>query len=400
MHYADWKAFRLVPHDVLYFGDGRPSNIGEDHYLRSIFPPFPSTLYGAIRTRRLLDENIDLAKLGHRDSTAMREVWGALDDKLREELGEFGGFGKLELRGPWLEKDKKPVFPAPSDLGLLMKDGKRSGEKTGPPAHEQIREVVRFRIPDDPVEGGFSHPLLPLMPFRQTEKNWDLVSKDQEPESVVGWFLDTEGMKTWAKGNIPAKEHFLSRTELWVDEMRTGVGLQADVRMAMEHELYTFGFIRLCKGVTLGFECRGTHLKSGGALRLGGDGRTANLEQGEALALPEPPNQSGRFALYFATPTLFEGGVYPPGFKKEQLTAKLDGGDCTLRAAAVKSGLPCGGFDMRVREQKPLRHAIPAGSVFLFDGNPTGIHATKLCGYEHEHLAQQGYGLVLTGAIK
>ena len=49
----DWKSFRLVPDDVLFFRDGKPNTRGSDHYLRSLFPPNPSTLYGALRTRRL-----------------------------------------------------------------------------------------------------------------------------------------------------------------------------------------------------------------------------------------------------------------------------------------------------------------------------------------------------------
>ena len=69
MGQRDWTPFRLVPHDVLYFGDGRPSVMGEDHYLRSLFPPFPSTLYGAIRTRRLYDEGVDLVGAGPNNSS-------------------------------------------------------------------------------------------------------------------------------------------------------------------------------------------------------------------------------------------------------------------------------------------------------------------------------------------
>lgn len=63
MNAADWRFFRLDPDDVLFFRDGRPSTLGEDHYLRSLFPFHPSTLYGALRTRRLLDFGVDLHEL-------------------------------------------------------------------------------------------------------------------------------------------------------------------------------------------------------------------------------------------------------------------------------------------------------------------------------------------------
>jgi CRISPR-associated protein Cmr3 len=393
---AGWKAFRLAPNDLLYFGDGRPSNMGEDHYLRSIFPPLPSTLYGAIRTRRLLDAGVDLSAFGKRGDAAVAQAWAKLPQALRDELGEFGSFGTLELRGPWLERDGLPMFPAPSDLGLLMSPCARSDGQ----AQEKIGEVLRFRTPENAAGGAFSHALLPLMPHRRKGGGWELVGRDEEPESAAGWYLTLDGMKVWAAGGVPGPGDFVPCAELWVDEVRTGVGLQAATRAAEEHKLFTFGFIRLKKGVTLGFEVSGTSLEAGGALRLGGDGRTAVLEPGRALALPKSASAGGPFALYFATATLSETGAFPPGVDPGTLKAKWGGKGCALVAGAVKASLPCGGFDMRVRQQKPLRRAIPAGSVFHFDGDPAVVHATNLCGYESEHFARQGYGFALTGARK
>ena len=109
-----WKSFRLEPHDVLFFRDGKPSNIGADHYLRSLFPPYPSTLYGAVRTRRLLDAGVDLKDLKESN-------WRQRLGPLAEELGGWGGFGSLKLRGPWLLQCDRPLTPAPADLGLTFK---------------------------------------------------------------------------------------------------------------------------------------------------------------------------------------------------------------------------------------------------------------------------------------
>ena len=384
---SEWRAFRLRPHDVLYFGDARPSKMGEDHYLRSIFPPFPSTLYGAIRTRRLLDEGVNLSGFGKRGDSSIKSAWDRLGTELRTELGEFGSFGSLELRGPWLEKDGKPLFPAPCDLGFVAE------------APAATKEVVRYRRVAN-QKGHWSHSLAPLMPYRKQAEGWELIPRSEEPESAAGWFLTHEGMEAWAKGGVPGPGEFFSRDSLWLDEVRTGVGIEEKKRRAEEHNLFTFGFIRLGRDVTLGFEVRGSALEAGGALRLGGDGRTAAIEDGSPLDLPEAITGNSAFTLYFATPTLSEEGAYPPRFAVDRMRAKLGVGQCTLLAGAVKAGLPCGGFDMRVLEQKALRRAIPAGSVFQFEGDPAKLNGANLCGFEEEQFARQGFGLACVGALR
>src|ERR1700682_5596391 len=93
-----WQGYRLLPQDVLFFRDGRPSSMGDDHYLRSIFLPHPSTLYGMVRTQRMPDEGCDLSHVSE-------AWWQGLPERLRAEIGEWGGYGSLRLRGPWLVRD-------------------------------------------------------------------------------------------------------------------------------------------------------------------------------------------------------------------------------------------------------------------------------------------------------
>src|SRR5947207_7513440 len=109
-------SFRIQPHDVLFFRDGKPSSLGEDHFHRSIFPPHSATLYGAIRTRRLIDEGVDLSRL--KPST-----WNELvHEDLQAEIGTPQALGTFSLRGPWLTRREtfdgadEVLLPAPSDL--------------------------------------------------------------------------------------------------------------------------------------------------------------------------------------------------------------------------------------------------------------------------------------------
>lgn len=391
-----WKGFRLVPGDVLFFRDGKPSTIGADHYLRSLFPPFPSTLYGAVRTRRLLDEGVELDGLSE-------ATWANQLGALTGEVGGWGGFGSIELRGPWLLRQEEPLLPAPADLGITLKHRLQSKEE-----RPEIAEVVRFRPADEAGERRWSHPLALLLPFVADGKEWrpwKPSGPGAEPRTAGGgeWFLTLQGLSAWRDGGSPQPQDFVHRTELWRDEARTGVGLEAERRTSKEGLLYTFGFIRLLPGVSLGFEVRGSGLRADGLVRLGGEGRTAALEAGPALPAYAGAPASGRFSLCFATPALSENGGYPPGFSEERREGVLGGRRCRLVGAALSRFTLSGGWDLARKLPKPLRRAIPAGSVFLFEPvegeavSPADFDGRCYSDFPGEDLARQGFGLAVAG---
>ncbi|HET9227770.1 MAG TPA: type III-B CRISPR module-associated Cmr3 family protein [Thermoanaerobaculia bacterium] len=381
--------FQLLPDDVLFFRDGKPSIRGTDHYLRSLFPPYPSTLYGALRTRRLADAGIELAGLGPRN-------WSERLNGLTAELGEWGGFGSLALRGPWLVRDGEPLLPAPLDLGLLLE-----------PSGSEIASVVRF-LPDLEAEHRWSHPLARMVPAVRSGngwKRWTSPALGVEPASAAGWYLKPAGLQSWRNGECPEPGHFVRASELWTVEARTGVGLQSESRMGENGLLYTFGFIRLLPGVTLGFEIDGLDLKAEGRVRLGGEGRTAILESGPGFPETGPVPAGSLVVLSYVSPAVSSGGAYPPGFSESCLEATLGGRKLRLVAAAVPGFLPVGGWDLARGEAKPLRRAIPPGSVYVFQALESeaaeaaaALHG--LCLTENlDAMDRQGFGLAVAGAV-
>jgi CRISPR-associated protein Cmr3 len=389
-----WKAFRLVPSDVLFFRDSKPSMLGQDHYLRSIFPPFPSTLYGAVRTRRLFDHGVELAGLGE-------ATWrDRLGDALVEELGAWGGFGSLELRGPWLVRGQdEPLLSVPADLGVNLKRGLRSRDE-----RPEIAEVVRFQR-GDAGERRQSHSLEPLYPFTADGKPWKAPGPGVEPRSAAGeWFLTPNGLSAWRKGGVPEAGDLVHRTELWCDEARTGVGLQAARRASEEGRLYTFGYVRLLDDVAIGFEVKGSGLQPGGFVRLGGEARTAALEEGPAFPSwnGEVPTEA-RLSLCFAAPALSAAGGYPPGFAADRLESVLGDQRCRLTGAALPRFVLSGGWDVARKFPKTLRRAIPAGSVFLFESvtgqqvSPADFDGRCYSDFPGDALARQGFGLAVAG---
>jgi CRISPR-associated protein Cmr3 len=385
----EWSSFQAVPDDVLFFRDGKPSTRGSDHYLRSLFPPHPSTLYGALRTRRLLDAGVDLRGL---DAKIWREQVGALEG----ELGAWGGFGSLELRGPWLVQQREPLFPAPADLGVTLR-----ASLEGPP---QVRTVSRFLPVSPEGEGRWSHPLALLAASAPEAGSSGEPAGESRP--AAGWFLNRAGLAAWRRGGVPRPEDFVHASALWTPEARTGIGLEEDKRSGKQGLLYTFGFIRLAADVALGFEVAGSPLRSDGRIRLGGEGRTATLEAGLGFPGFSPASCTGSLvAVCFVTPCLAESGGYPPGFSAERLESEIGGQRCRLVAAAVPGFVTVGGWDLARARSKPLRRALPAGSVFLFapeEGGPgaaamaAALDGRCFCDFD-DSLARQGFGLAVAG---
>jgi CRISPR-associated protein Cmr3 len=359
-----WTGYRLVPEDVLFFRDAKPSSIGDDHYLRSIFPPLPSTLYGLTRTQRLLEEGSDL-------SAVSREWWSKLPDELRGEIGEWGKHGSLRLRGPWLQREHEVFIPAPLDLRIASKSPEDPDEPRTVTAVTRLLPAAHDR-----AKRGWSHALAVMSPKANSEEAGGKSAKLDPPRS---WFLNMEGAKRWMEGGAPLPNDFVDSRALWCDELRTGVGLQQKHRAHEEGKLYTFGFIRLRRGVSIGFELEGGALQPGCHVRIGGENRLARLEHGPslttAIGLPAyTQEEHGVYALL--APAIYEKGSQPAA---------------NVSAAVVPDAEQVGGWDLANGQPKPLRRAVPAGSVYWIDGGPAAP-LSSLSQQENE-----GFGLMLRG---
>ncbi|PYQ57750.1 MAG: hypothetical protein DMF53_21835 [Acidobacteria bacterium] len=144
---------------------------------------------------------------------------------------------------------------------------------------------------------------------------------------------------------------------------------------------------------------------AGGWARLGGEGRTAVLREGPPFPGGEPLGAK-RLSLCFATPALSAAGGYPPGFSSGRLSGEIAGRTWRLTAAALRGFVNVGGWDLARNRAKPLRRALPPGSVFLLDsadGEPTPADALDgLCLSDPlDNLpAWQGFGLAVAGVSR
>jgi CRISPR-associated protein Cmr3 len=378
--HAEWQGFRANPDDVLFFRDSKPATVNFDHYFRSLFPPLPSTLYGMIRTARLCDRGVSLEGLNE-------TRWKALPPELRAEIGEWGQIGSLRMRGPWLvrnqdetDREAEILLPAPADLGLILTD-----DDSAP------RDVVRY-LPVD-GDGGrrnWSHGLKLMQPHLHVSPGgwrvWTARSGQPEPTAADGWFVKCSGMERWLSGGTPAAADLVRPADLWSVERRIGIGLETSARTAKKSQLFSFGYVRLRRGVGIGFEIQGCDLNPSRIAWLGGEGRVVHIERGPSLSArftAAPSSSPFRSSLYLATPAVFNTP-----------DASAPANPCPY-AAVVRSSLHIGGWDLVRRGPKPLRRGVAAGSVYYVEAGDSAIRSYVPISDMHE----QGFGLTLAGTV-
>ena len=318
--------------DVWLFRDGRPFDAGSAHRAESIFPPYPSVMQGAIRTHRLLASGVDL-----KDEKAIADLVGGPDE-----------YGSLRLRGPFLAKREGTqitrYFPQPADA--ILQDDK----------------ILPARL-EEPSKFLKTNSRLPhVLGLKQ-----DLGKPSSRPvwvsENALLAYLNGETVES-----IP-EERLFSRDE------RIGIGMD-ERRVTVDGMLYEAEFIRPAEDVGLLVEMDGydeSEWNRGGILHLGGEGRMATFE---AIQFQPPPithKPSGRFKLYFSTPSYLANGWLP----SEDLDdwSRFFVGPVKLIGAALQRYEIMGGFnwaakDSDARAHRPSRRFVPAGSVYYFEGKP------------------------------
>nr|WP_152947871.1 type III-B CRISPR module-associated Cmr3 family protein [Desulfofundulus thermobenzoicus] len=331
---VNWQCWTFRFLDTCFFRDGLPYHAGEGGYtmVRTIFPPFITTLQGAIRTC-LAEER------GWRPG--QKNGWPA-------ELGGPDDPGDLQFRGPYLWTAEGPLFPMPLHLLVKkMQDVSYAFTRLipGDPVKCDLGEV-RLTVPDPPLAGAGL------------------------PENL---FLLPSGLQTVLQGGLPETSEVQDSAKLWATEYRTGLERDDNTRTAWKGMLYNCAHVRPDRGLGLVVLVCGIPKEWPVAprrvLNLGGEGRMAEVKvdllAAEQALLPPPgipaPHTDGR--LYF-TATLITPGWYedlerviregPPGIP----------GKCV--SACLGKVVQVGGWDLANQEPRPLVQLLPAGSTWFF----------------------------------
>lgn len=340
----------IEPLDVLFlrgnklFGD--PGSHGE-----SLVPPWPSVAAGALRSRILADDGIDLTafaagKIPHA-TLGTPAVPGSFTVTAFHLARRFAD-GRVEA-----------LIAPPADLVV-------SEDTHGVPS-------INALSPVQTVTG-----LMASTPFAALP----VLAETSRGKPASGYWLTETGWRAYLAGKLPAPGDLVKSSDLWKIDPRVGVGLDADTRRAADGRLFSVQAVAMTQrqhgtqdSFDVGFVAAvsGASLPQDGTVRLGGDGRAAAIHP-VTTTLPEPDYAAiaaaRRCRIVLATPGIFAGGWLPTGF------AQADNGSTRFDFAGVKARLVCAavprfetvsGWDLARWQPKPAQRAAPAGSVYWLD---------------------------------
>ncbi|MFC4621983.1 type III-B CRISPR module-associated Cmr3 family protein [Comamonas nitrativorans] len=344
----------ITPLDVLFlrgnqsFGD--PGSYGD-----SIMPPWPSVAAGAIRSRMLADSGIDLAAFGRGEAA-------------HAELGTPSAPGSFVLHAFHVAQrvgGKVEILIAPpADLFITAEANTPSAQRLTPTA---------------PAPGIATSSPLPLLP---------VLAQNERSKAAGGWWLTHGGWEKYLRGETPVGADMVKTSDLWGMDERVGVGLSEATRSAEDGKLFTNRAVAMQPGVGFAAAISGATLPAHGLLRLGGDGRAANIES-TAVAWPEPDYEAiaaqGRCRLVLTSPGLFTQGWLPNGCAGDNrdFRFELHGVKARLVAASVARSEVVSGWDLARWQPKAAQRIAPGGSVYWLDdlqASPDALRKLAACG--------------------
>jgi CRISPR-associated protein Cmr3 len=339
--------FALDPLDTLFFRDGKPFSLGEETWANGLFPPPLSVVYGALRTA-YLSEHIDELTYANGDH----------DRTSRLIINFFAYYGHGRY-----------YYPCPLDI-VKIKDSAKDKYS-----------ILEF----DKKPKGYGSSL--------HEADLPMLLQSKEIVENSSGLIDELSLNDYLLRNSVPKS-LLKYDEYLKEEPKVGIGRNDRTKTSDEGMLYRVGMKRLHRlKLVVGY--RGITI-SGNLMRFGGEGKSVSVS-----VLVKKPNvqkpeklSTDFFKLYLATPAIFNEGWRPSAEKTP---------GAKLMAAVVGKPLLIGGFDMKPGNgkrpgPKPMHRAVPAGSVYYYQGSIDGagsLHGASISDYG----GNQGYGIVYLGNV-
>ena len=329
----------IEPLDVLFLRGnqlfGEPGSYGE-----ALMPPWPSVAAGALRSRILADEGVDLAAFAAGQIT-------------HPQLGSPTQPGSFVLQAFQVARrmdDKvELLLPLPADLVI---------EAQGP-ENNQVQRITTLR-PTALHAGIATSSPLALVP---------VLSQPERSKAASGWWLLQSGWQSYLNGQTPKAHYLIHSSKLWRFDERVGVGLDEATRSAADGKLFTTRAIALCEGVGFVATVAGADVPERGGLRFGGDGRAASLHRA-AIAWPQPDfaalAHAKRCRIVLTSPGIFADGWRLPGMQSDNRLT-LPGLTARVVAAAVSRADTVSGWDLAARAPKAAQKTAAAGSVYWLD---------------------------------
>jgi CRISPR-associated protein Cmr3 len=309
----------IEPNDVWLFRDNKPFSAGSNFTARSQFPPNPQVTQGVVRS------------------------YSYFNGKM---IGDSKNMGGLSLQGPFVAKragkQYERYFSTPLDL--LYAPPTRDKEKGYfATLKVQGQPTYKSNAPD-----GW-RPLT-----KSANDDFDVLKE------ATGWLNEAQLME-YLNGKLSTGK-ITASSEIYQDEERTGLALDYSKKTNKESMLYSTQFVRLQPNFGLVMEMNYTDkiFQSSGMIRIGGESRSGRYEE-----IPDKPSfvlkKEGNLKVVLLTPAYFSAGWQPTDW------STWLGKDARWVSGVFGKAQAISGWDLVINRPKPLRHFVPAGSVYYFE---------------------------------
>ncbi|MEW5822122.1 MAG: type III-B CRISPR module-associated protein Cmr3 [Cyanobacteriota bacterium] len=365
--------------DTLFFRDSKTFTKGEDTWADTMFPPYPSVIYGALRsayfaenTSKLKDANIE-----------------GKDESL-----------KLEINNICLKQGNELYFPLPLDCVQEKTTNKK--DKVFVLKANPINNNISSNSPTNQI----------LMKKDDTETEKDNCQIENPKQAIVG----ESALEKYLKGTYEKAFSIKNQSDYISLEPKIGIARSRHTHTSDDGMLYRVGMNRMAKGfenkLSLIIAFEGLVLLEKGLIKMGGEGKAVKYEdlkdrQPDFTLSDEAKKkiqENKNFKLYLSTPAIFENGWLPSWINENSLKGIIPNTntEVQLLTAAIGKPVSIGGWDIKRGCPKTMRKAVPAGSVYYFElieGNVEDLIKINSKSIS-DHNAKQGFGIAYVGAVK
>jgi len=352
--------------DGLFFRDAKPFSKGTDFRARSIFPPLPSVVRGALRTKYFSENMQNFSKAG---------VDGDPSETIR-------------INCVMLKYQSELYVPVPQNFEIVVEDG----------------VCKAFLLDIKPAPECSTYPL----PYVLTVPDCFEGSEPAKGEDFIR-IKDIAGILQGSQKTVPC----IRLSDIMFRELKTGIAADYRTGTNIKSMLYQsemlYPFDEQNNPVSLvALADRVNEVVPDGLLKLGGEGKAAYYHEIDTAILRDLAYEidvQKHFSVTLLSPAIFKNG-WCPGWlsntEEGQWIGKYNGVKVRLVAAACSRPVPISGFDMKRKLPKPMYYAAAAGSVYYFellDGSPEAVLSAFHMRNISELQQEEGLGYALVGQV-
>ncbi|NFG61322.1 type III-B CRISPR module-associated protein Cmr3 [Clostridium sp. CMCC3677] len=357
----------ITPLDTLFFKDAKAFNMEDETWADSFFPPYPSVLYGALRTVYFANHVDELDKATTKQDPTRNLVIKNISYKIYENRNSFLGY----------------YYPCP--FSLVQLKNRNVNQKN----RENRRKIYSVT--------GLKNTNKKFVSSSNLEY---FFMNNLEVENISNGIIEKSDLEMFLQGYT--EELKIRKLEdLILSENKIGIRINNNTNSVKNECLYRMNMLRMDK-VKICIEFEGLNIPSTGFIKLGGESKSCSykeIQNNEELY--EYSLKGQKFKLYLATPAIFKNGWIPSWIDKNSLEGEYKGINVKLLSVCMGKTQYVGGYDIKNGCPKKMMKAVPAGSVYCFElQSGTLEEVTNLFNGKsiaELDFAKQGFGISFVG---